>query len=166
MLKKVYGCFCITVALACSCGFYSFSGSTLPQHLKTVDIPLFANQSLMPGVAEELTDALSKQVVAMNLLSITSKQGDATISGTVVEYSNTPRTFGTSGTRQVDVAEYIVRISVAVEFMDNKSGNPLFKGTIKGEGIYDFKASTEAAGRATAEKDVVQQILQQSVQSW
>jgi hypothetical protein len=145
---------------------YTFSGSTLPAHLKTVDIPLFANQSLMPGIAEDLTDQLSKQIVTMNLLRIVSSHGDATITGRVVDYSNTPRTYGTSGVRQVNVAEYVVHITAAVEFMDNSKNEPLYKGEIKGEGIYNFQTQTEANGKTAAEKDIVDQVLQHSVQSW
>jgi hypothetical protein len=154
------------ILLCCGCGWYTFTGSTLPAHLKTVDVPLFANQSLMPGVAEEVTDALTKRIVSMNLLRITSGRGDASIRGTVVDYSNTPRTYGTSGARQVTVSEYVVHITVDVEFSDNKSNSPLYKGKITGEGIYDFSTQNEAIGRTNAEKDVVDQILQHSVQSW
>jgi hypothetical protein len=159
-------CLAAAILLWCSCGFYTFSGSTLPAHLKTVDIPLFANQSLMPGVAEEVTDALTKRIVTMNLLRVSSSRGDATIRGTVVDYSNTPRTYGTSGARQVNVSEYVVHITIDVEFSDNKSNSSLFKGKITGEGIYDFSTQNEALGRTNAEKDVVDQILQHSVQSW
>jgi Lipopolysaccharide-assembly len=156
----------VFLLLWCSCGFYTFSGSTLPSHLKTVDIPLFANQSLMPGVAEEVTDALTKRILSMNLLRIVSGSGDATIHGSVVDYSNTPRNYSTTGVRQVSVSEYAVHITVDVEFTDNKAGSSLFKGKITGEGIYDFTTQNEALGRTNSEKDVVDQILQHSVQSW
>ena len=162
LIKRIFPFFLVW----CGCGFYTFSGSTLPTHLKTVDIPLFANQSLMPGVAEEVTSALTTRIVSMNLLRITSGRGDATIRGTVVDYSNNPRTYGTTGARQVTVSEYAVHITVDVEFADNKSSSSLYKGKITGEGIYDFSTQNEALGRANAEKDVVDQILQHSVQSW
>jgi hypothetical protein len=152
--------------MLCGCGVYTFSGSTLPPHLKTMDIPLFANQSMMPGVAEEITDELSKQVVSMNLLRISSGRGDATLRGRVVDYTNATRTYGTSAARQVTVSEYVVRITVEVEFVDNKSNSPLYKGRITGEGVYNFQSQAEADGRKIAEKDVVQQILQNSIQSW
>jgi len=156
-----------TVAsLLCFCGVYTFNGSTLPAHLKTVDIPLFANQSLMPGVADDITAALSTKIVSMNLLRIASSGGDATIRGRVVEYTNAPRTYGTTGVRQVTITEYVVTIRVEVEFVDNKANSPLYKGTISGEGVYNFQTQTEADGRKTAETDVVNQILQKSVQSW
>jgi hypothetical protein len=148
------------------CGVYTFNGSTLPSHLKTVDIPLFANQSTTPGVAEELTSELSNRIVSMNLLRVSSNRGDATIRGRVTDYTATPRSFGTSGVRQVTVSEYVVKISVEVEFLDNKSNSPLYKGTVTGEGVYNNQSLTEANGRKTAEKDVVDQILQKSLQSW
>jgi hypothetical protein len=159
-------CVCALLCGLCGCGVYTFSGSTLPSHLKTVDIPLFANQSLQPGVAEEITDQLSQKIVSMNLLRISSNRGDATIRGKVVDYSNTPRSYGTSAARQVTVTEYVVRISVEVEFADNKSNSNLYKGTVTGEGIYNFQTQTEPVGRKAAEQDVVDQILQRSVQSW
>jgi hypothetical protein len=138
----------------------------LPAHLKTVDIPLFTNTSLQSGIAEELTSQLSQQVLSANLLRIVSTQGDATINGHVTGYSNEPRTYGSTGFRSVTISEYVVKIVVDVEFMDNKKNTPLYKGSITGEGIYDFSKGTETQGRQTAEKDVVQQILQNSLQSW
>ena len=158
--------FLAVLCMLCGCGVYTFSGSTLPAHLKTMDIPLFANQSMMPSVAEEITDELSKQVVSMNLLRISSGRGDASLRGRVVDYTNAPRTYGTTAARQVTVSEYVVRITVEVEFVDNKSNSPLYKGRITGEGVYNFQSQAEADGRKIAEKDVVQQILQNSIQSW
>jgi Lipopolysaccharide-assembly len=157
------------LALLCvvfRCGIYTFNGSTLPAHLKTVDIPLFTNTSLQSGVAEELTAQLSQQVLSANLLRIVTAQGDATINGHVTGYSNEPRTYGSTGFRSVTISEYVVKIAVEIEFMDNKKNAPLYKGTITGEGVYDFSKGTEAQGRQTAEKDVVDQILQNSLQSW
>jgi hypothetical protein len=152
--------------LLCSCGVYTFSGSTLPPHLKTVTIPFFGNTSLQNGISEEMTGELSKRVLSGNLLRIVNNQGDATISGTVTSYSNSPRSYESSGVRSVTISEYIVKISVDVDFMDNKKNTHLFKGTVNGEGIYDFQKETEATGRQRAEKDIVDQILQNSVQSW
>jgi hypothetical protein len=158
--------FPVLVCIVVQCGIYSFSGSTLPTHLKTVDIPLFTNTSLQPGIAEELTSKLSQQVLSANLLRTVSSNGDATINGRVTAYSNEPRSYGSTGFRSVTISEYVVKITVDVEFMDNKKNSSLYKGTVTGEGVYDFSKSTEAVGKETAEKDVVQQILQNSLQSW
>ncbi len=156
----------LAAAVLCGCGVYTFNGSTLPAHLKTVDIPLFANQSLIPGVADDITSQLSTKIVSMNLLRIAQSGGDATIRGKVTDYSNEPRNYNTTGARQVTVSQYVVKITVEVEFEDNKANSPLYKGTVSGEGVYNFQTQTEADGRKLAEADVVDQILQKSVQSW
>ena len=150
----------------CSCGIYTFSGSTLPPHLKTVAIPLFSNASLQANIAEELTDSLSKRVLSTNLMRIVSTGGDATIGGKVTAYANTPRSYGNAGVRQVTISEYEVAITVEVEFTDNKKNTPLFKGTVTGKGVYDFTKDNEEVGRKKAQTDVVDQILQNSLQSW
>jgi hypothetical protein len=158
----------VTVLLVtfCGCGIYTFNGSSLPADLKTVDIPLFVNKSMEANVADEITQELNKQVLSGNLLRIVSKGGDATISGTVTLYENKAYSFSTTEVRQVDVDQYKVTINADVEFYDNKKNKELYKGTIVGEGIYNFKTETEAIGRQTAEKDVVKRILENSVQSW
>jgi hypothetical protein len=150
----------------CGCGIYTFSGSTLPSHLKTVDVPLFANSSLQANVAEEITDSLSKRVLSTNLLRIVPTKGDATVSGKVTGYTNTPRSYGNAGVRSVTISEYEVRIVVEVEFADNKKNSRLFKGTVTGKGTYNFQTETEETGRKKAEQDIVDQILQNSLQSW
>lgn len=166
-LKQIIISLLIVIAfLISSCAFYSFSGSTLPSHLKSVDLPLFANATLQPGVAEDITQELNREILSSNLLRIVSDDGDATISGTVMSYSNDPHTFGATDDRQVDVDQYKVRISVEVLFSDNKRNEPLYSGTVTGEGIYDFRTENEEHGKTRAIKEIVERVMQNSVQSW
>ncbi len=148
------------------CGVYTFSGSTLPSHLKTVEIPLLENRSMEPDIADEITQELNRQILANNLLRVVADEGDATISGSITSYLHEPYTFGAASTRQVSVDQYIVKIIVDVNFVDNVKEQPLFKGSITGEGIYDFQKENEDIGRSRAIKDIVQRILQSSLQSW
>jgi hypothetical protein len=165
-IKAIIFFFTFGTTILTDCGVYTFNGSTLPSYLKTVDIPLFENQSLQPNIAEEVTKELNRQVLSGNLLRIVSTDGDATVSGTITSYSNDPYTFGAADTRQIDVESYIVKIGANVLFFDNKNNRELYKGAVTGEGIYNFKTETETIGRQRAEKDLVQRILQSSVQSW
>jgi len=148
------------------CGVYSFSGSSLPSHLKTVTLPLVGNQSMDPDVADELTRELNRQILADNLLRIVSDEGDATISGTVISYTHEPFTFDASAARQVDVQEYIVKVRAEIEFYDNVKDAALFKETLEGQGKYDFTKEVESDGRKRAVLDLVQRILQNSLQGW
>ena len=145
---------------------YSFSGSTLPAHLKTVEVPLFSNQSLEPNVADEVTQELGKELLGNNLLKVVQKNGDAEISGNITSYVNSPYTYGASDTRQVNVSQYVVRITVDVEFLDKKKDVTIYKGTVTGEGIYDLQKENEQAGKTKAIMQLVQRIMQNSVQGW
>jgi len=149
----------------CGC-IYTFSGSSLPSHLKTVEITLFSNQSLEPNVADEITLALNNEVVSGNLLKVVQRDGDAVITGTVTSYSNTPYTYGATETRQVSVQQYVVRINAQVEFTDKKKNEAIYKGSVTGEGIYDLQKQKEQDGKQSAIKELVQRIMQNSVQGW
>ncbi|MFW5775386.1 MAG: LPS assembly lipoprotein LptE [Chitinivibrionales bacterium] len=148
------------------CGVYTFSGSTLPQYLKSVDIPLFVNKSLQPDIAEQITEQVNAEVLESNLLRIVSEDGDATLQGAVLSYSNDPYTYESEDVRAVDVEEYVVNIRVQIEFIDNVKNEPLFEGIVEGEGVYDFENETEEIGRERAIDDIVEQVLNQSVQGW
>ncbi len=151
---------------AAGCGIYTFSGSTLPGYLNTVDIPLFLNKSLQPEIAEDITDQVNRRVLESNLLSVVASNGDATIQGAVLSYANEPYTYGAEGYRDVNVSEYAVTMKVAVEFMDNKKNEPIYKGTVQGEGVYNFERENEAVGKRRAIEQIVDQIIQNSIQSW
>jgi len=163
MRQTIFGICCV---VCIGCGVYTFSGSTLPGHLKTVDIPLFINQSLQPGVAENITAELNQHIQQSNLLKPVSQNSDATFNGKVLSYKNHPYTYGSESVREVDVSSYSVTISVEVEFYDNKKDKVLYKGVITEEGIYDFETETEEEGKRKAIEKIVDQIMQNSVQSW
>lgn len=164
MIKR-YLLFLLCISFV-GCGVYTFSGSTLPSHLKTVDIPLFTNQSLQPGVAEDITAKLNSKVQEDNLLKPVSQNSDATIIGKVLSYDNRPYTYGSKSVRNVDVSSYSVKISVEVEFLDNKKDKTIYKGVITEEGIYDFEKETEEVGKERAVEKIIDKIMQNSVQSW
>ena len=154
----------LTLSL-CNC-IYTLSGSSLPSHLKTVEVPLFANQSLEPNIADEITRMLSQEIVSGNLLKVVESNGNAVLNGTVTSYKNEPYTYGASATRQVNVQQYVVRIVADVEFLDVKKNEPIYKGQVTGEGIYDLSKQTEQDGKQAAIKEMVQRIMANSIQGW
>jgi hypothetical protein len=155
---------CLPPLFFASCGVYTFSGSTLPGHIKTVEIPVFANKTLEPGIDDDVTTELSREVLKSQLRPANS-DADATISGAITRYVNRPHTFGAGGA-EVSVEQYIVQVSAEVEFFDNRKEEPIYKGTVSGEGIYLFESEDEAIGREKAVKNLVEKIMQNSVQMW
>jgi hypothetical protein len=165
--KSVWGLLALSLALLSQgCGIYTFSGSTLPGHLKTLEIPLFANQTLQSGVAEQITTELSNRVLSTNLLRTVTSNGDASLGGVVTGYATQEYQYDIRGDRKVDVEQYLVTIVVSVEFLDRKKSEPLYQGVVRGQGVYAFGSETEAQGRQRAVEDVVRQILENSLQSW
>jgi hypothetical protein len=77
---------CPWLFLLMHCGFYSFSGSTLPPDIKTVYIPLFENKTPEFGVDQRITDLLVAAVTKDNTLKIAGAQtADARVLGTLMQ---------------------------------------------------------------------------------
>jgi len=143
---------------------YSFSGSTLPSNVRTVEIPLFENNALVQGVAERITDVLS-QKISREKLTLVAKNGDSFIGGNVVAYKNSAMDF--SGDRNsLTIKTYSVEIVADIVFFDNKNGKEIYKGRIISVGNYDFANETEEDGKRRAIEDITEKILQNSVKSW
>lgn len=156
----------LMISFLYGCNIYTLSNSSLPSHLKTIDIPLFQNSSLEPNIADEITQELNQQVTNKGQIKLANGRGDATITGQVNQYENKPYSYDATAAREVNVDQYIVRIEAEVEFLDNIKNKELFKGTIYGEGIYSYKSEEEKVGREKAVKDIVARILERSIQSW
>ena len=107
----------VILTIISSCGIYSFTNGALPSHLKTVDIPLFQNSSLEPNIADEITIELNNQITSKGQLKIANGRGDATLSGKITFYENRAYTYGATGTREVDIDQYIVKITADVLFL-------------------------------------------------
>jgi hypothetical protein len=146
------------------CGIYSFSGSTLPSNVKTIEIPLFENLALVSGAAERITEVLS-QKITRERLSPVARNGDAIIRGTVVSYTNTASDF--TGTRDdLTVLQSSVEIVADIIFFDNRNGREIYRGRVISVGHYDFTNENELDGRDRAIDDLTERILMNSIRSW
>src|SRR4030042_2701813 len=67
------------------CGYYSFSGSTLPSYLKTIAIPVFDDKTAEVGVRESITDVLIQEFTKDNTLKIAdTRNADSVLEGTII----------------------------------------------------------------------------------
>ena len=167
--RKIYQYLAVLTVIAlslasASCSVYSLSGSTLPGHIKTVHIPVFTNSTLEPGINDDVTTELSREILKSQLRP-GSEDADAVIRGNITRYSNQPQTFGAGGA-EVQVEQYIVRVTAEAEFYDNVKDEQIYKGTVSGEGVYNFENEDEQIGRDKAVKNLVEKIIQNSVQMW
>ena len=65
----------VTVLNFNGCCIYSFTGASVPEHLKTIAIPIADDRSggAEPGLREKLTEVLTQKFIDDNTLQVTDK---------------------------------------------------------------------------------------------
>ena len=113
---KIVPIFFILIVFA---GCYSFTGSSVPVHLKTIAIPLFDDQSGSgePGLREKLTNKLIDKFRQDNSLEIADRtNADCALEGTILSMVDQPQVVTAGET----VSKRRLTISVKVIFQDMK----------------------------------------------
>jgi len=121
---------------------YSFSGTSLPAHIKSVSIPLFDNLTPKAGLEENIRDKIWQSFQAANIADIKRTDGDALLRLTLTDYINAPDGYDVSG----NVRSYKVTLVADVDFFDNKENVSLYKEKITVSGVYNLSGETEETG--------------------
>src|SRR5512139_985921 len=85
--------FGISAIINFGCGTYSFTGASVPEHLKTVSIPIAEDRSpaAIPGLRELLTDNLIRKFISDNSLQVTERStADATLESVITLVTDAP----------------------------------------------------------------------------
>ena len=83
----------LLLALVCqSCGFYSFTGASIPPEAKTVSVQYFPNQAplINPALSNDFTTALRDAMMNQTSLDMVDSGGDLAFEGEIVDYRTTP----------------------------------------------------------------------------
>jgi hypothetical protein len=149
-------------------GCYSFSGSSLPPHLKNVAIPVFDDRS-GAGIAQyrgELTKGLVDRIESQSPLRITPSfvSADALIEGAIVSFSDSPSQLSSKTERAVTNRITIV-VQVAME--DRVKKSKVFSQTFVGFADYpvgNFTAQREAVRFSF--NQIIDDIFDRVVSGW
>jgi hypothetical protein len=154
---------CMIVCLCFEgCGVYSFSGSTLPPHLKTVGVPLFENETPEFGIDQQVTDLVIEGIKDDNTLKIADpRDADALIRGTIVRVTEGAGQYN----QQEEVSDYRIHISLKVTFEDVHKRETLWEETLTQWGSYTDTADRDAGIEAAVEK-LTSDILNRAVSGW
>lgn len=147
-----------------SCSPYSFSGSSVPGHIKTIAIPLLENNTAEFGLTEQVTDALLDDFIKENILQIVDQDdSDSVMRGTILKVSDVPYTFN----ENEEVQEFRVTISAKIVWYDNLNQINLFEGNIKGWGVYAASTPEDRIeGLDAAVERLVTEVLNQTLSGW
>ena len=116
-------------------GSYSFTASTLPSHIKTVQIHEVDNKTLDPVLGNTLKDSVEK-MFRKNAggVRLVNSDADADFELTLLSYTNKPENYTSSS----EVETYRVTMKVNVRFYDNVKEKMIYKGeNLSADGTYD-----------------------------
>jgi hypothetical protein len=142
------------------CGIYSFSGSTLPSHIKTVAVPLFEDKTTEFGIDQKFTDGLINAIIEDNTLKIADpRSADALVRGEILRVEDRAGQYNAQET----ASDYRVTISIKVAFEDVKKRKVLWEETWTDWGSY---SNDREEGIDEAIKKLSTEILNRTVSGW
>jgi hypothetical protein len=160
----------VVLALASGCGLYTFSGNTLPSHIKTVAVPIFQNDSKDPEIGNEVTEAITQRFLTDNRLKIVGeKRADAVLDGKVTSYENKVNNYSADQNPE----DYIVVIRVAATLRDTAKNKEIWReDQLTVTAVYSVKGKNtqpltdEASARQKAITDLAEDVLARTFEQW
>ncbi len=144
-------------------GCYSFSGTTLPNHLRTIQIEPIINQTLESSLPDKIALGIEEGFRKRSNLRKVNENGDARLIGSLLKYNHSAQ--NTSGST---VTSYRVDILMKVLFVDKIKGDTLYKeDNLPGYGYYTVtRGETEETGQKLAIEELVKVLLDHTVSGW
>lgn len=160
----------LTLALAGqACGYYSFTGATVPEHLETVAIPLVVDDSFspIPSLDEALTEFLIDRFVRQTRLALETDEADAdaVLTARIDRYTSAP----TSVTGEERAAQNRISISVTVRYYDRVEDKEIFARSFTSFEDYDpldGGLEAEEAAAAAALENIADDIFTAATSNW
>jgi len=146
---------------------YSFTGASVPAHLKTVAIPLVDDQSGFgePRLREKFTNDLIQLFTADNSLEVADRgAADSIIEGAIVSIADAPAVVA----QGEQVTRRRITISARFTFQDRKLRKKVWEKTFSNWGDYDSGGglSQRQAGLQDAMRKIAEDVLLETVSGW
>lgn len=142
----------LLLLLLAGCG-YSLRGN-IPDHIKTVAVPVFVNRTEQPAVENFITGgAINAFVTSGRLRVVRPEEADSILEGEVVGY----RVDGIAFDPQANVQEYRLWVTVNVQLRDLRANRLLWRQ----EGLQekaDFSVPAQVALTISQEESALRQV--------
>jgi len=155
--------------LLAGCSYYSFTGASVPAHLKTVAIPLVEDRSVstLTSLDDQLTRLLIDRFVGQTGLSLQAnpEQANAVLTATIERYENEPTAVG--GAERT--TRNRVTISINVKYEDRVENKELLRRTFSSFEEYDpFAQGTagESNAASAALEKIADDIFTAATSNW
>ena len=142
----------VVAALACAgCG-YSLRGN-LPDHIKTVAVPIFQNRTPVPAVENFLTNAVVNAFSANGRLRLTTvDRADAILDGEITNYSLVSIAYDSAA----NIRQFRLTVTLNLRFRDMRRNEVLFQRTGFSDRA-DFAVPGTVAETITTSESALQQ---------
>ncbi len=154
------------VALAGCLTRYGFAGGGLPDHIRTMAVLPFDNETSSPDLPRELLEAMRRDVDSrLGVRDAPAERADAVVRGVIRTYDvDVPVGFSGNQTQAV-ASRRKLQITLDVQIVDQTTGKTLFerKG-LRAEGEYAER--DEAGGRREAIKRIVNDLIEGAQSQW
>lgn len=147
-----------SLALLSGCGYYSFTGISLPAGTTTYQVNYFQNNAplIEPGIERTFTNMLADMIQNQTSLQLVTSGGDITYEGEITEYRISP----TTATADNTAAQNRLTIGVRLRFYDkNNPDNDLNQ---QFSFFYDYPGTAQLTGaqQETAINEIFERITQ------
>lgn len=156
----------VALALLVLAGCYSFTASTLPSHIKTVQIHDVEDKVLDPVLANNLQTAV-QDMFKKNAggIRLVHEDANADFQISLLSYTNKPENYNSNS----DVETYRVTLRVSVKFYDNVKERIIYENkSLSADGVYDLQKneSEERHGQARAIEKLQDLIVANALAKW
>lgn len=141
-----------------SCGLYSFSGTSIPQEVKSFSVNYFENNAPInsPLLSQTITEGLKQKFISETNLSITEKDGDFDFSGEITSFVVAPVSAQSTDNAQLNRLTISMNVRLVCASDDKISFEQSFSN------FQDFDATLNFSD---VENDLVDEISTMLIQS-
>lgn len=158
------------LALLVACNYSLRGGGGLPDHIETIYIDEFDNQTTQFDLAPALFTELTREIPSTLGLQVAGQErADAVLRGVITGYGDEAQNIRPDerSAASVAVLQRQVTITLRVEMLDVERNVILWDGSLTGRGEYQPDAGqTLEAGRLRAIEDLLQQIRDRAQSQW
>ena len=148
----------ISLGLFYNCGYYSFTGISLPAGTRTYQVNYFQNDAplIEPGLERTFTNSLADLIQNQTSLQLVTSGGDITYEGEITEYRISP----TTATADNTAAQNRLTIGVRVRYYEKD--NPDNDLNQQFSFFYDYPGQAQLVGaqKDTAIAEIFERITQ------
>ena len=151
-----------------SCGFYSFSGTSICAEVETYSVSFFENNAsiVSPLLSQTMTEELKQKFISETNLSIQEKDGDYEFSGSITKFEVTPVAAQNTDVASQNRLTIVVSAKLVCEKCPESSFEKDFNGFLDFDATEDFSSVENQLVGDIVKDQLVQKIFNEAAINW